>query len=301
MLHDTLFVFDIETVIDDTVAPLITNCDSANVAERRAAIRDYHLNATEGRNDFPRQPFHKIVAISFLEAEIFRTGRPGTAGYEESYSLREVRSGGREDASEEELVRGFFSYFQGKMPRLVSFNGRNFDLPVLKFRAMKYGIASPALHQSGDKWNSYTARYSSDWHCDLLDVLKDHGAMSGGLKLHEVAAILGLPGKFGPDGSKVEDMFDAGDIAGIRNYCETDVLNTYLVYLHHMHHTGVLRTDGLLQAVEDVKTLLQNAGAPGREGGADGAVAKPHFAAFYETWQQACGGRFTPFDGGGEG
>jgi predicted PolB exonuclease-like 3'-5' exonuclease len=82
------FVFDIETIPDTDAAPGLTGCDSADISERREALRQYHLQATEGRNDFLRQPFHKVVAISFAEAEIHRIDN------NESYLLTDVRSGG---------------------------------------------------------------------------------------------------------------------------------------------------------------------------------------------------------------
>lgn len=279
-MHDSLFVFDIETVPDTDAlknllgADVIENMDEP---ELRDLMDQYHLDITKGNNSFPRQPFHKIVAISFLEAQIIRNG------YQEQYVLKEIRSGGTEDSDEEALVRGVYNYLSKRKPRFVSFNGRNFDVPVMKFRAMKYGVAAPWFYQSGDKWNNYNSRYSADWHCDLLDVLKDYGAMSGGLKLNEVCSILGLPGKFGPDGSQVTDMIDSGDIKGVRDYCETDVLNTYLVYLRTQHHRGVLSDEHLNEAINDALNYVDEYGK-----------ARPHLIDFKNAWEEACDGEFLP-------
>ena len=85
------------------------------------------------------------------------------------------------------LLQGFFGYFERLKPRLVSFNGRGFDLPVLKYRAMMHGVSVPWLYGAGDNWNSYQSRYSTDWHCDLLDVLSDYSA-SARASLHKVSA-----------------------------------------------------------------------------------------------------------------
>ena len=277
MQHQSLFVFDIETVPDTDAAKALTGSESTDVLELRKALADYHLKITDGRNDFPRQPFHKIVAISFVEAEIERDGM------HERYHLSGVRSGGEIDFTEEKLVQGVYQFLNRAKPRLVSYNGRNFDLPVMKFRAMKYGVSAPWLYRSGDKWNNYTSRYSADWHCDLLDVLKDFGAMQGGLKLDEVATVLGLPGKVGVDGSQVSDMYDRGEIGAIRDYCETDVLNTYLVYLHWQHHSGVLQKNDFAAAIQDVVAYIQ---AEQEE--------RPHFGEFFTAWNEACGGKFVP-------
>jgi len=238
-------------------------------------LEGYHLEITQGRNPFPRQPFHKVVAISFLEAEIDADGR------QETFLLKDLRSGGEADYDEKRLLQGFFAYFERLRPRLVSFNGRGFDLPVLKYRAMVHGVAAPYLHNAGDKWNSYTSRYSADWHCDLMEVLSDYGA-SARVKLNEVCSVLGYPGKFGVDGSQVADMFDAGRLEEIRHYCETDVLNTYLVYLRHRLHTGGLSRDGYNRAVADIIAFVEQH-----------QDARPYLGEFLEAWGIASGNTFV--------
>ncbi|MBT4934296.1 MAG: 3'-5' exonuclease [Rhodospirillaceae bacterium] len=274
MQHQNLFVFDIETIVDTEAVPNLTGFESPDIQARREEIERYHLDITGGKNPFPRQPFHKVVAISFLEAEIERD----SAG--ESYHLRELRSGGEAGFDEKQLLQGFFSYFERLKPRLVSYNGRGFDLPVLKYRAMVHGIQAPWLYDAGDKWNSYQSRYSADWHCDLLEVLSDFGASSRG-KLNEICAVLGFPGKFGVDGSKVATMFDAGKVQEIRDYCETDVLNTYLVYLRLMQHKGTLSTDNYNHALADIIALIEAEGE-----------ARPHLAEFLEAWGVASNNSF---------
>mgnify|MGYP002857425338 CR=1 FL=1 len=266
MQHKSLFVFDIETVPDTDSVQNLTGFSDPNVTERRAELERYHLEITQGKNAFPRHPLHRVVAISFLEAEIEYFGG------QERYYLKELRSGGEQGFSEDQLLQGFFQYFEHLKPRLVSFNGRAFDLPVLKYRAMAHGIAAPWLYSSGDKWNSYQSRYSIDWHCDLLDVLRDYGASSP-VKLAEICAVMGFPGKFGWDGSQVTNMIDAGKIQEVRDYCETDVLNTYLVYLRSMLHRGVISRDGYNRSVSDIITMIENS-----------RTTRPHLFDFLEAW-----------------
>ncbi len=278
MQHQNLFVFDIETIPDTDSLPNLTGFTDPGVDARREELERYHLDVTGGKNSFPRQPFHKVVAISFLEAEIDRSGGVSSG---ESYHLRELRSGGEAGFDEKQLLQGFFGYFERLKPRLVSYNGRGFDLPVLKYRAMAHGIQAPWLYDGGDKWNSYQSRYSADWHCDLLEVLSDFGASARG-KLNEVCSVLGFPGKFGVDGSKVASMFDEGRVAEIRDYCETDVLNTYLVYLRLMHHRGTLSGDNYNHAVADIIALIEAEGE-----------ARPHLREFLEAWGEASNNTFT--------
>ena len=267
MQHQSLFVFDIETVPDVDLVRDLTGCESADVNELRQALTDYHLKITDGKNSFPRQPFHKVVAISFLEAEIIREEKS------EQYILQEVRSVGTINSSEEDLIKGFFSHLKKQPPRLVSFNGKTFDLPVLKYRAMKYGIAAPWLYKMGDKWNNYSQRYALDWHCDLIDAFSDFGA-SARVKMDELCVLLGLPGKIDIDGSQVNDLFDAKKIDEIRNYCETDVINTYLLYLNYQHHTGTLSSDNFEAAKEDLINYLQM-----------DSDKNPHLKKFLAKWR----------------
>jgi 3'-5' exonuclease len=278
MQHQNLFVFDIETIPDTDCVPNLTGFDKTDIQARRDELERYHLDITGGKNPFPRQPFHKVVAISFLEAEI---GRSGGVSSGESYHLRELRTGGEAGFDEKQLLQGFFSYFERLKPRLVSYNGRGFDLPVLKYRAMAHGIQAPWLYGAGDKWNSYQSRYSSDWHCDLLEVLSDFGASARG-KLNEVCSVMGFPGKFGVDGSKVATMYDEGRVPEIRDYCETDVLNTYLVYLRVMHHRGTLSSDDYNHAIADIIALIEAEGE-----------ARPHLRQFLDAWGEASNNTFT--------
>lgn len=274
MQHQSLFVFDIETVPDTNAVPNLTGFTEPGVDARREELERYHLDITGGKNPFPRQPFHRVVAISFLAADIERDGK------HEAYFLKELRSGGKEDSSEADLLKGFFGYIDRFKPRLVSYNGRGFDLPVLKYRAMVHGVSASGLLNSGDKWNSYTSRYSADWHCDLLEVLSDFGA-SAKCKLNEVCAALGLPGKVGVDGSKVAGMFDNGEIKAIRDYCESDVLNTYLVYLRYQLLTGNLSKEVHNRAVSDVVTLIEGE-----------QEDRPHLGEFIDAWGEACNFEF---------
>ena len=218
---------------------------------------------------FPKPPFHKVVAIGFLAAEIERDGD------KDLYHLSEMRCGGEASYGEKELIQAFFTYFERLKPRLVSFNGRSFDLPVLKYRAMVHAISAPWLHT-----RDYNYRYSFDSHCDLMEALTDFGA-STRVKLDEVCSVFGFPGKVGMDGSQVKEYFEAGKIEEIRNYCETDILNTYLVYLRYALHTGRLTPDGYDKAVSDLISLIETEQAK-----------RPHLGEFLTAWGESSGNRF---------
>ena len=265
---DYIFVFDIETIPDTESCSALTGCDNSDIGALRQSLTDYHLNITGGKNDFLRQPFHKVVAISYLIAKISKENRY------ERYDIVDIGSMESEESDEKRLVEGFFDIMMRYRPRLVSFNGRTFDLPVLKYRAMAHCISGEYLYKTGDRWNNYMQRYSQEWHCDLLEQLSDYGA-SARIKMHEVCAVLGIPGKFGVSGDKVSDLYDSGEINKIQDYCETDVLNTYLIYLRHMHHQGVLTKSSLDSCVYDLLNVIEK------------QSNKTHFLEFAKAWRKS--------------
>ena len=119
-------------------------------------------------------------------------------------------------------------------PQLVTFNGSSFDLPVLRYRAMVHGVAAPGLAV-----RQYFHRYTED-AIDLCDVLSSFSSQAKAT-LHELCRVMGLPGK--PDGmagAEVEKYYRDGHIREIAEYCESDVLNTYRVWLRYELFRGQL-------------------------------------------------------------
>ncbi len=187
----------------------------------------------------------------------------------------EYTAGGHRRIPLAELVRRFFDGIDKFAPTLVSWNGGGFDLPVLHYRALLHGVQAPRYWDTGGedrdfKWNNYLSRYH-ERHTDLMDVLAAYQPRATA-RLDEVASMLGFPGKMGMSGAKVWDAFLAGDIEGIRNYCETDVLNTYLVYLRFELIRGHLTPqayDKELKLLRD--TLVQE--------------DKAHLQEFVDNWK----------------
>ena len=171
-----------------------------------------------------------------------------------------VWSLGEPGATEEELIERFFDGIEKFTPDLVSWNGSGFDLPVLHYRALRAGIQAPRYWETGEddtsfRYNNYLSRYH--WrHTDLMDVLSAFQPR-GRVSLEHMAYLLRLPGKLGFSGAKVWDAYVAGDLVGIRRYCETDVLNTYLVYLRFQLMRGQLTRERYAEEVERVKEMLR--------------------------------------------
>lgn len=180
-------------------------------------------------------------------------------------------------ADEAEIVRRFFDGLDQFGPDLVSWNGSGFDLPVLNFRALRHGVTAARYWEVGDneqsfRWNNYLNRFH--WrHMDLMDVLSGYQAR-GAARLDEIAVLLGLPGKLGMSGDKVWPKYLEGRVSEISDYCETDVINTYLVYLNFEHMRGRLTTTELRREEALLKETLQ----------ADG---RPHLVEFLGAWDSA--------------
>ncbi len=223
---NNIMVFDIET-IPDTQAGAIFN-DMVGSNEKDIAEAMYQQQRQKSGHDFLPLHLHRIVAISL----VLRHGKTVKV-----WSLGDV------DATEKELLQRFFSGISKFIPTLVSWNGCGFDLPVIHYRALFHGVASEHYWETGNKeqsfrWNNYLSRYHYR-HMDLMDLLAGY-QMRANAPLHEVASLLGFPGKMGMDGSKVWDAYCENDVKTIRDYCETDVLNTYLVFLRFQLIRGQL-------------------------------------------------------------
>lgn len=253
-----ILVFDIETVPDLDGGRRLHGLDG--LADEDVAKALFHLRAQEtGGSEFLRLHLHRIVAISAVR----RRGE-----------VLDVTSLGTPESPESELIRAFFDCIERDTPTLVSWNGSGFDLPVLHYRALLHGVSAPRYWDAGEedrefKWNNYLSRYHSR-HTDLMDVLAGYQPRANA-PLGEIASLLGFPGKLGMDGAQVWERFLAGDTGAIRDYCETDVLNTYLVWLRFELMRGHLLLPGYEAELTRLREYL-NAGD------------RPHFSAFLSAW-----------------
>jgi predicted PolB exonuclease-like 3'-5' exonuclease len=211
------------------------------------------------------------VCVSFVSGTIhtFKGGK-------EKYVVKNVKSEGRNGESEEEILRAVFSHLNRHSSRLISFNGRGFDMPVLQYRAMKYGIDAKWIYSDG--YYNYNHRYSIEKHCDLLEMFSNFGA-SARVKMAEVCALFKVPCKSnGIDGSSVLGLFKEGKLSQIADYCENDVIATYILYLRFMQHSGKLSAEGYNICLDNLCAMLK----------ADDA--NPSHALFVEQLMQMNGG-----------
>jgi 3'-5' exonuclease len=254
-----VFVFDIETIPDVELGRRVYALH--DLSDKQVGYVMQAKRREESGSEFLSYEQQRIVAISIA------------ARMRDSFK---VWSLGEPNAPEAELIQRFFDGIEKYTPDLVSWNGGGFDLPVLHYRALRHGIAAPRYWEGGDgdqdfRFNNYLSRFHAR-HMDLMDVLSSYQARAR-VSLQGAAMLLGLPGKLGMSGEKVWDAYLQGQIETIRNYCETDVVNTYLIFLRFQMMRGRLLPDEYRTEVARVReTLAQQ--------------AKPHFQEFLAAWQE---------------
>lgn len=154
----------------------------------------------------------------------------------------------------EHFWRGWEKYGR---PTLVSFNGRTFDVPLLELAAFRFGLAIPTWFAMNAKsFEQPRNRFNLDAHIDLQELLTNFGStrFTGGLNL--ASNLLGKPGKMDVQGDMVQDMFNAGRLQEINDYCRCDVLDTYFVFLRSRVVLGQLSLDEEQGIVAETKTWL---------------------------------------------
>jgi len=233
-----ILVFDIETVPDTNGGAKLLELNGLDKKDIIKAME--HTQFQKNGTMFQPLHLHKIVAISVL--------------YKNNKKIS-LLSLGEIDSPENDLLKLFFSAIDKYQPQLVSWNGKGFDSPVIHYRALIHGISSVKYWDRGEddrdfKWNNYLNRYH-ERHLDLMDTLSGFKKPA---PLTDIAQLIGAPGKYGIDGSKVTEYYLQNDIKKIRDYCETDVLNTYLVFIRYLlisNNISKIKYDELLKEMFD--------------------------------------------------
>jgi len=254
---DKVLVFDIETIPDIEGARRLYNLHGLSDEDVARAV--FHKRRQQANTEFLRHHLQRIVAVSAVLAsgEQFRL-----------WSL------GDEDSTEQDLLQRFYAGLERYTPRLVSWNGNGFDLPVMHYRSLLYPVNAEKYWDNGAidpsfRANNYRSRFH-DRHIDLMDVLSGYQPRAA-ITLDEIATLCGFPGKTDMDGAQVWQTWLAGDMASIRHYCETDVLNTYLVYLNWQRNRGKLTAPQYQQQCEQIRVYLK-------------ASEMPHLVEFEKNW-----------------
>jgi predicted PolB exonuclease-like 3'-5' exonuclease len=239
-----VLVFDIETIPDIDGLRLL-NPEGRALTDEQVHAAWLQERQAKGQSDFLPLYLQRVLVISC----VFRN----------SEGLRIHSFTDRDGASEGKIVQTFFNAIEKHTPQLVSWNGSGFDLPVLHYRGLRHGVVADKYWDMGDddrefKWNNYIARYHQR-HLDLMDLLAMYTAKNNA-PLDALAKLCGFPGKLGMDGSQVYAQYLAGQTNDIQNYCETDVMNTYLMYCRYQKMRGGFTEKEYDAEIEFVQSTL---------------------------------------------
>ena len=251
-------IFDLETIPDIKSIRRLYNLDEALSDFDVVNIANFKRRQKVG-HDFLPVHLHQVVAISCVLKTDDRL---------------EIWTLGDEETDEAGILKYFFVGLDKYTPNLVSWNGSGFDLPVLNYRMLANKISSEIYFDTGEnqsefKWNNYMSRYHRR-HLDLMDILAMFNGRNNA-SLNEICKIYGFPGKLDMDGGKVWETFLNGDLASIRNYCETDVANTYLVYLRYLLAKNELTTSAYKNEIDNFRNVISN-------------YKKSHWSNFLKAW-----------------
>ena len=251
-------VFDLETIPDAAGLRALNHYEvglsDTEVVELAMAER----REKTGSDFFPHH-LQKIAVVScvFRDDQGFR-----------------VKTLGQPEDDEATLIRQFFKIIDYYTPQIISWNGSGFDWPVLHYRSLIHKIASPRYWDSGEdnrdfKFNNYLNRYHTR-HLDLMDVLAGFSGRANA-PMDQLAKLCGFPGKLGMDGSQVWSAWQAGQQGEVRAYCETDVVNTWLLYCRYRLIKGELEITGYDTEIQLVRDSLQQ-------------IDAPHWQEYMSTW-----------------
>lgn len=236
------FVFDIETVPDAALCRKVYGAPEMSDAESIAAALKA-LGREEG-GILPEAFQRPIVIVAASIDYVRETVKP--------WILIEGRP---RTPDEEALLTSFWRALEPgpeaeSMRRIVSFNGKAFDMRVIEVRSLQYdSISCAAYFKPGEKWDTYRQKFSEEEHLDLLDYIPNYGNKAG-FSLRTIASLVGLPGKDVMDGSQVYPVYLEGGIMRIAAYCFEDVIQTALIKMRLDRLRGILERDEMRRRID---------------------------------------------------
>jgi hypothetical protein len=233
-MNANVIVWDLETIPDLNGFAAAHGLDGKSDDDIRAAMGD----------KFPKHIYHAIICIGAMVAH----------QEDGHWTIDAVGAPHIGERSEHALIASFVDRIAELSPQLVTFNGASFDLPVLRYRAMVKSIPAPGL-----SLRPYFNRYTED-AIDLCDVLSSFSPQAKAT-LHELSRVMGLPGKpDGISGDQVEQFYREGRIREIADYCESDVVNTYRVWLRYELFRGRLTADAFQASETNLAEFIKARG-----------------------------------------
>ncbi len=259
----SVLAFDIETIPDIEGLRALRGAPST-LTDAQVYAAEIADRKERGKSDFMPLHLQRVLVVSC----VFRSTRGGL-------QVRSFVDGEADGRSQEgEVIQQFFDRIEQHRPQLVSWNGGGFDLPVLQQRGLRQGVVAGKYWDMGDddreyRYNSYISRYHLR-HIDLMDLLAMYQPR-GNAPLDAMAKLCGFPGKLGMDGSQVYGAYLEGRTDEIRRYCETDAMNTYLLWLRFEKMRARLDTTGYAREIGLAREAVT-------------ALDQPHWREYLGAW-----------------
>ena len=265
-----VLAFDLETVPDVAGLRQLGQIPS-DVSDAEGVEKVQAERLEKGQSDFFPHYLQRIWVI-------------GCAFRDDSgFQVRCLGDGsGTSNEEETQRLRQFFGIIDKHSPQLISWNGSGFDAPVLHHRALVRGCMGHRYFDNGDddrdfKYNNYLSRYHTR-HLDLMDVLSNFMGRANA-PLDAMSQLCGLPGKLGEDGAKVWQACLENRYEQVAAYCETDVVNTYLLYLRFRVMRGDLSEAQRREEDEVVRAALTKL-----IGDSSRPLQGAHWTRFLQAW-----------------
>jgi 3'-5' exonuclease len=254
-----ILAFDIETVPDVAGIRRLHELP-ADLPDSDVAELAFQKRRVQTGNDFLPPHLQRVIVISCVARDdegvkIFSIGEP--------------------ERDEKAIIHRFFDAIERNVPQLVSWNGKGFDIPVLNHRALIHGVCCTKFWENGDedqsfRYNNYTNRYQTR-HLDLMDQLAMFNAR-GFAPLDDMARLADLPGKHGVGGAQVWPEYQKGNLKAIRDYCEADVVNTFVLFQRFQMVRGLVTPQQYEAECATLRATLEKR-------------TEPHWKEFLSLWK----------------
>lgn len=233
-------VYDIESVINKQLLNKVLYPGEGLTDEAAYQKHVAELLAKDPDRTFINPSFHRPVTIAAMAVK-------------EDYSIAKINLLGEVPRTTRKIVEHFWQIYNDHRPCLVDFFGRGYDLRLMELWAYQLGLA---IHRDHFKQFGTRYRFSEKDHIDLQDFLTNYGAVRlKGLDLF--AKLLGKPGKMETSGDQVQALFEAGEQFKIDDYCLSDVMDTYFVFLRTRVMMGDLTLEKEHALVAAAKKVME--------------------------------------------
>lgn len=258
-----ILAFDIKTIPDIAGIRLLHHFPSTVNDQDVYAWAMQQCRAKTAQETMPPH-LHKVVAISCC----LRWGSDRV----------HVDTIGDAHDDEEAIIAKFFDLLERYTPQLVSWGGFDTTMPILHYRALINGISAARYWDNGTGEFADSADFTHkqythplhERHCDLKNALslqQSHATVP----LTDLAKLCGFPGQSKQDAQHIWALHQAGDIKGIRNLCETDAANIYLMFLRFELMRGFLDADSYQSEIKRFHDYLSQ-------------QSTLHWQAFCQAW-----------------